>query len=124
MIQTPTRVLTALVFSRGRHFFAGTRTLALCLVLVVGLAGCASVRAVNTASPSSIRGGLQIGDQVTVTTRDNRQRELTVSGLSDIGIDAQIPDGSFITIPYWSRDDQLYSASARASVVYARRHLR
>jgi hypothetical protein len=72
----------------------------MCLVLAAGLAGCASVRAVNTASPSSIRGALQIGDQITVTTRDNEQRELTVSGLSDIGIDAQIPDGSFITIPY------------------------
>lgn len=72
----------------------------MCLVLAVSIAGCASVRAVNTASPSSIRGGLQNGDRITVTTRDNEHRELTVSGLSDIGIDVQMPDGSFTTIPY------------------------
>jgi hypothetical protein len=72
----------------------------MCFVVALGVGGCASVRAVNTASPTAIREGLHIGDRITVITRDNLQRELTVSALSDIGIDAELPDGSLITIPY------------------------
>jgi hypothetical protein len=71
MNRIPLLVTMTSVLRLARPFVPGTRAVAMFLFLAVGLSGCAGVRAVNTASPSSIRGGLQIGDQITVTTRDN-----------------------------------------------------
>jgi len=55
---------------------------------------------VDTTSTSSIREGLEPGNQITVTTADQRRSELTVVQLSDVAMEAEDRDGQIVTIPY------------------------
>ena len=70
------------------------------LLLGLAVAGCATVRTVDTGSLSSIRAGLEVGNQITLTTKDEQQHELTVVRLSDIAIEGEDEDGESVTIPY------------------------
>lgn len=70
------------------------------LLLGLAVAGCASVRTVDSGSASSIRAELEVGDQLTLTTTDERQYEITVVSLSDVAVEGEDEDGESITIPY------------------------
>ena len=70
------------------------------LLLAFGLAGCATVRTVDTTSMSSIRAGLEPEDQITLTAMDERQDELRVIRLSDVAIEGENSDGQSVSIPY------------------------
>ena len=70
------------------------------LLLGLAVAGCATVRTVDTGSASSMRAELEVGNQLTLTTNDERQYEITVVSLSDVAIEGEDEDGESITIPY------------------------
>ena len=72
----------------------------LLLLLGLAVAGCATVRTVDTGSVSSIRAELEVGNQLTLTTNNERQYEITVISLSDVAIEGEDENEKSITIPY------------------------
>jgi len=73
---------------------------AIFLLLGLVVAGCVTMRAVDTSSVSSMRAGLETGNQIALTTKDERQYEITIAQLSDVAIEGEDADGGLVTIPY------------------------
>ncbi len=70
------------------------------LLLTLAISGCATIRNVDTSDESGVRTALQEGDQITLTTRDDRNYQLTVVSLSDDAISGEDGDGQSVTIAF------------------------
>ena len=81
------------------------------LLFLLAIAGCATVRNVDTSSELYIRTALRVGDQVALTTRAGQEYQLIVVGLSDGEINGGDRDGRSIVIKY----DEIVQLQVRES---------
>jgi hypothetical protein len=69
-------------------------------VIVLAVAGCATVRNVQLGGDSSAPPAVQNGDRIELTTRDDRHYRLTVVGITETGIEGEDRAGQSVAIAY------------------------